>query len=52
MVVQAGAERRALNGDGGSVGETFEMIEELGRGSLTELRRLLGMLRGEQAAKT
>ena len=48
MVVQAGAERRALNGAGGSAGQTLGTIEHLGRGSLTELLRLLGMLRGEQ----
>jgi signal transduction histidine kinase len=50
IVVQAGAERRALNGSGGPAGETLEAIEEVGRGSLEELRRLLGMLRREQAA--
>ena len=48
MVVQAGAERRLLNGAGGSTGQTMATIEHLGRGSLAELRRLLGMLRGEQ----
>jgi signal transduction histidine kinase len=51
MVVQAGAERRLLNGAGGSTGQTLGTIEHLGRGSLTELRRLLGMLRGEQATE-
>jgi len=48
IVVQAGAERRALNGDGGAAGETLEAIERVGRGSLADLRRMLGMLRREQ----
>jgi signal transduction histidine kinase len=51
MVVQAGAERRVLNGAGGSTGSALGRIEELGRGSLTELRRLLGLLRAEQAGE-
>jgi signal transduction histidine kinase len=49
IVVQAGAERRALDGAGGGARETLESIEQVGRGSLTELRRLLGTLRREQA---
>lgn len=51
MVVQAGAERRALNGTGGSTSRTLGSIEELGRGSLNELRRLLGLLRSAPAAE-
>ena len=51
MVVQAGAERRALNGAGGRTVETLHTIEQLGRGSLDELRRLLGLLRPEQPAE-
>jgi signal transduction histidine kinase len=50
IVVQAGAERRALDGAGGTAHETLESIEQVGRGSLRELRRLLGMLRRGQAA--
>jgi signal transduction histidine kinase len=44
MVVQAGAERRVLD-DNGSTRETLETIEHIGRGALTEMRRLVGMLR-------
>jgi signal transduction histidine kinase len=45
MVVQAGAERRVLDGRQGSTGEVLQTIEEIGRGALTEMRRLVGMLR-------
>jgi signal transduction histidine kinase len=47
IVVQAGAERRALDGANGSTREVLETIEQIGRGALTEMRRLLGMLRGD-----
>jgi signal transduction histidine kinase len=47
MVVQAGAERRVLNGGDCSTREVLETIEEVGRGALTEMRRLVGMLRSE-----
>jgi signal transduction histidine kinase len=47
MVVQAGGERRALDGADGSTGETLRTIEEVGRGALTEMRRLVGMLRAD-----
>jgi signal transduction histidine kinase len=47
MVVQAGAERRVLDAAGGSTHEVLETIEQSGRSALTEMRRLLGMLRGE-----
>jgi signal transduction histidine kinase len=47
MVVQAGAERRLLNGSDGSTREVLETIEHVGRGALTEMRRLVGMLRSE-----
>jgi signal transduction histidine kinase len=47
MVVQAGAERRLLNGSGDSTREVLETIEQVGRGALTEMRRLVGMLRSE-----
>jgi signal transduction histidine kinase len=45
MVVQAGAERRLL--ERGSTQEVLESIEQIGRGALTEMRRLVGMLRSE-----
>jgi signal transduction histidine kinase len=45
MVVQAGAERRLL--DGGSTQEVLESIEQIGRSALTEMRRLVGMLRSD-----
>ena len=49
MVVQAGAERRVLDGTGGSTREVLETIERIGRGALTEMRRLVGMLRSDTA---
>jgi signal transduction histidine kinase len=45
MVVQAGAERRSLDGTGVSTRGVLESIERTGRGALTEMRRLVGMLR-------
>jgi signal transduction histidine kinase len=45
MVVQAGAERRVLDGTNGSTKEALATIEQIGRGALTEMRRLVGMLR-------
>ena len=45
MVVQAGAERRLL--ERGSTQEVLESIEQIGRGALTEMRRLVGMLRSD-----
>jgi signal transduction histidine kinase len=47
MVVQAGAERRVLDGDRGPTREVLETIEEIGRTALTEMRRLVGMLRSD-----
>ena len=47
MVVQAGAERRVLDGGRGSTREVLETIEQIGRGALTEMRRLVGMLRSD-----
>jgi signal transduction histidine kinase len=49
MVVQAGAERRVLDGANGSTREVLATIEEIGRGALTEMRRLVGMLRSDAA---
>jgi signal transduction histidine kinase len=48
MVVQAGAERRVLDGERGSTREVLETIERIGRGALTEMRRLVGMLRSDR----
>jgi signal transduction histidine kinase len=48
MVVQAGAERRVLNGESGTR-EVLETIELIGRGALTEMRRMVGMLRSDAA---
>lgn len=47
MVVQAGAERRALDPASAATREVLETIERTGRSALTEMRRLLGMLRDE-----
>jgi signal transduction histidine kinase len=43
MVVQAGAERRLV--EEGSTREVLETVEQIGRSALTEMRRLVGMLR-------
>jgi signal transduction histidine kinase len=47
MVVQAGAERLALGPGEESARETLVSIEKTGRQALSEMRRLLGMLRKE-----
>jgi signal transduction histidine kinase len=47
MVVQAGAERRVLEARNESTREVLGTIERIGRGALTEMRRLVGMLRGD-----
>ena len=47
MVVQAGAERRILGDENASTREVLETVEQTGRSALTEMRRLLGMLRAE-----
>jgi len=49
MVLQAGAERRVLNSDDGSTREVLEGIERSGRSALTEMRRLVGMLRSDRS---
>jgi signal transduction histidine kinase len=46
IVVQAGAERRVVDG---STREVLQTIEQIGRGALTEMRRLVGMLRADAA---
>jgi signal transduction histidine kinase len=45
MVVQAGAERRVV--DDGTTREVLGTIEQIGRDALTEMRRLVGMLRAD-----
>ena len=45
IVVQAAAERRVLPPGRDSTAETLEAIEHSGRQAMTELRRLLGLLR-------
>jgi signal transduction histidine kinase len=47
MVVQAGAERRVLDAGNESTREVLTTIERIGRGALTEMRRLVDMLRGD-----
>ena len=47
IVLQAGAERRVLEGANASTREVLETVERTGRSALTEMRRLLGMLRGD-----
>jgi signal transduction histidine kinase len=49
MVVQAGAERRVLDSGASSTKEVLQTIEQVGRGALTEMRRLVGMLRSGEA---
>ena len=45
MVLQAGAERLALGSDRPTTREALVQIEQAGRSTLTELRRLVGVLR-------
>jgi signal transduction histidine kinase len=48
IVVQAGAERRVLDPAHDSTREVLSTIERIGRSALTEMRRLVGMLRTDQ----
>ncbi len=45
MVVQAGAERRAMGDERPETSEVLATIESTGRAAMAEMRRLLGMLR-------
>jgi signal transduction histidine kinase len=45
MVVQAGAERRVLGPDQDETREVLGTIERMGRGALSEMRRMVAMLR-------
>jgi len=47
MVVQAGGARRLAEKDPGRARDAFAAVEETGREALTEIRRLLGVLRRE-----
>jgi signal transduction histidine kinase len=47
IVVQAGAERRTLGPENSSSREVLQTIEHIGRGALTEMRRLVDMLRDD-----
>ena len=49
IVLQAGAERSVLDESNASTREVLETVEETGRSALTEMRRLLGMLRDDQS---
>jgi signal transduction histidine kinase len=49
MVIQAGAERRVLGPGQESTHEVLTTIEGVGRSALTEMRRLVGMLRSDEA---
>jgi len=48
IVLQAGAERRVLDDDSHSTREALEAIEQTGRSALTEMRRMVGMLRSDK----
>lgn len=52
MVVQASAGRRVLDRDPALAAESLAVIERTGRNALDELRRLLGVLRDEDARPT
>jgi signal transduction histidine kinase len=47
IVVQAGAERSVLGDANASTREVLQTVEQSGRSALTEMRRLLGMLRDD-----
>jgi signal transduction histidine kinase len=49
MVIQAGAERRMLDSEHAATAEVLRTIERIGRDALTEMRRLVGMLRDADA---
>ncbi|HUA40564.1 MAG TPA: sensor histidine kinase [Streptosporangiaceae bacterium] len=52
MVVQAGAERKVIgkSPSGQQTTEVLKTIEQIGRGALTEMRRLVGMLRTDSGS--
>ncbi|MBE1536216.1 sensor histidine kinase [Actinomadura algeriensis] len=48
MTVQAGAARRIIDRDAGSARDAMSTIEEVGRTALSEMRRIVGVLRTER----
>ncbi|WP_030167823.1 sensor histidine kinase [Spirillospora albida] len=50
MTVQAGAARRIIDRDPGSAREAMSTIEEVGRTALSEMRRIVGVLRTDRDA--
>jgi signal transduction histidine kinase len=48
MIIQAGAGRRLAERDPGAAAACAELIERMGRESLAELRRLLGVMRDQR----
>ncbi len=50
MTVQAGAARRIIDRDGDSAREAMSTIEEVGRTALSEMRRIVGVLRTDRDA--
>ncbi|RMI37821.1 sensor histidine kinase [Actinomadura harenae] len=48
MTVQAGAARRIIDRDPGGAREAMSTIEEVGRTALSEMRRIVGVLRTER----
>jgi len=52
MVVQAGGARKVLDRDPAQAERALELIEQTGREALTEMRRLLGVLREDHGAGT
>ena len=51
MVVHAGAGRQAVDGDSAIVHQAFETIERTGRAALSELDRVLAVLRRDQGGR-
>jgi signal transduction histidine kinase len=49
IVVQAGAERSVLGDENASTRDVLQTVEQSGRSALTEMRRLLGMLRDDKS---
>lgn len=49
MVIQAGAAQASLPPDSGAAAQSIEAIRETGREALAEMRRMLGLLRSQEA---